>query len=61
MKDELQVAVVNFVNALSSLEEGVKEAKGELEKDGVIQRFEFTFELMWKTLKIFLYDEGIEM
>lgn len=60
MNDDLQVAVINFKKALSSLEQGIKEAKGELEKDGVIQRFEFTFELMWKTLKIFLYNEGIE-
>jgi len=60
MKDDLKVAVFNFNNALNSLESGIKEATGELEKDGVIQRFEFTFELMWKTLKIFLYDEGIE-
>ncbi len=60
MNDDLQVAVINFKKALSSLEQGIKEANGELEKDGVIQRFEFTFELMWKTLKIFLYNEGIE-
>ena len=51
MNDDLQVAVVNFKKALSSLEQGIKDAKGELEKDGVIQRFEFIFELMWKALK----------
>ncbi|MEO6695928.1 MAG: nucleotidyltransferase substrate binding protein [Ignavibacteria bacterium] len=60
MKDDLKVALHSFNNALTSLEQGLKEAKRELEKDGVIQRFEFTFELMWKSLKIFLYDEGIE-
>ncbi|MBE9541250.1 MAG: nucleotidyltransferase substrate binding protein [Proteobacteria bacterium] len=27
--------------------------------DGTIQRFEFTFELGWKTLKTFLEDQGI--
>lgn len=30
----------------------------DLEKDGVIQRFEFTFELTWKTLKDYLEDQG---
>ncbi|MDQ3021560.1 MAG: nucleotidyltransferase substrate binding protein [Bacteroidota bacterium] len=60
MKDELKIAVANFQNAFNSLENGIKEANGELQKDGVIQRFEFTFELLWKTLKIFLNDEGIE-
>lgn len=29
-----------------------------MEKDGVIKRFEFTFELAWKTLQDKLYDEG---
>jgi nucleotidyltransferase substrate binding protein (TIGR01987 family) len=29
-----------------------------LEKDGVIKRFEFTFELAWKTLQDKLYDQG---
>jgi nucleotidyltransferase substrate binding protein (TIGR01987 family) len=31
----------------------------ELEKDGVIQRFEFTFELVWKTMKDYLEDQGV--
>lgn len=29
-------------------------------KDGVIQRFEFTYELCWKLMKYFLEQEGIE-
>ena len=40
--------------------EGISQAQDELDKDGVIQRFEFTFELLWKALKIVLEGEGIE-
>ncbi len=31
----------------------------DLEKEGVIQRFEYTFELAWKTLKDYLEFRGI--
>jgi len=30
-----------------------------LEKEGLIQRFEYTFELAWKTLKDYLESQGI--
>lgn len=49
----------DFQNALKRLEEAVREAKSDLEIDGVIQRFEFTFELFWKLLKVYLETEGI--
>lgn len=29
--------------------------------DATIQRFEFTFEICWKTLKNFFFDQGIEV
>ena len=32
----------------------------EIVMDGTIQRFEFTFELFWKTLRRFLQREGID-
>lgn len=31
----------------------------ELEKEGIIQRFEYTFELAWKTLKDYIEYSGI--
>lgn len=59
MSDELKYSLGKFKNAIKRLDEGVKEAKDNLDRDGVIQRFEFTFELLWKTLRLFLLDEGI--
>lgn len=59
MKKEKALAVKKLEAAFKKLKDGVSKAKEELQKDGVIQRFEFTFELMWKALKIFLEEEGV--
>ena len=36
-------------------------ALSALEKEGVVQRFEYTFELAWKTLKDYLGHEGVSV
>lgn len=36
------------------------EVLNRLEQEGVIQRFEYTFELAWKTLKDLLFYEGYD-
>lgn len=59
MKNELDYSLSKLKEASARLIEGLKISKDELDEDGVIQRFEFTFELLWKTLKIFLEDRGI--
>lgn len=61
MENEYFYAVSKLKDAVSRLRQGILQASSELEKDGVIQRFEFTFELLWKTLKIFLAKEGLEV
>ena len=33
----------------------------QLQQEGLIQRFEYTFELLWKTLKDYLEHEGAEI
>jgi nucleotidyltransferase substrate binding protein (TIGR01987 family) len=49
----------NFEKAFLQLKEAVKkENLNELEKGGLIQRFEFTIELAWKVVKDFLEDKG---
>ena len=49
----------NFEKAFRQLKEAVeKENLNELEKNGLIQRFEFTIDLAWKVLKDFLEDKG---
>lgn len=58
-REELEYSVVKLKSALSQLKVGCDSAKTGLEEDGVIRRFKLTFELFWKTLKLFLREEGV--
>lgn len=52
----------NFEKAYKLLKEGIEtsgDISSKLEKEGIIQRFEYTFELAWKTLKDYLEYGGI--
>jgi nucleotidyltransferase substrate binding protein (TIGR01987 family) len=52
----------NFSRALTLLREALERQPENLtllEKEGVIQRFEYTFELAWKTLKDYLEAGGL--
>ena len=54
----------NFSRAYSLLREALEteiEELNDLEKEGVIQRFEFTFELSWNLLKDRLEEDGVVM
>src|SRR5690606_3494941 len=52
----------NFERALARLREALQHGPdnlNDLEKEGTIQRFEYTYELGWKTLKDFLQHSGV--
>jgi len=51
--------LTKLTEAFNRLKEGVSSAKNQLEIDGVLQRFEFTFELVWKTIQEYAKTQGI--
>ncbi len=51
----------NFKKALGQFEEAIKaDSKDRLAQEGLIQRFEYTFELAWKCLQDLLQERGFE-
>ena|SRR3989338_6677356 len=48
----------NFKKALVLYEEAMKPTMSRLEDEGLIQRFEYTFELAWKCLQDLLQEKG---
>ena len=51
-----KLKVKNFGNALITLEDILNEKETVIIRDATIQRFEYTFEAMWKALKFHLLD-----
>ena len=51
--------LISFEKALSKLDEALKAETSELIRDAAIQRFEFSYELMWKSLKHVLKESGV--
>jgi nucleotidyltransferase substrate binding protein (TIGR01987 family) len=47
-------------NALKRLQEAVAQPETSIVRDAVIQRFEFTFELVWKSLQLYLDHQGLD-
>lgn len=62
MNKKADQSMINFGKALQRLEEATEiSGHDALKIDGTIQRFEFTFELCWKTMKRILEIEGIQV
>ena len=58
---DIKMKLENFEKALVKLKDGIKQydSLNDLTRDGLIQRFEFTFELVWRTLKVIFEEEGV--
>ena len=46
----------SFEKALLQLSDALEESESPIVRDACLQRFEFSYELLWKTLKIFLEE-----
>ncbi len=60
--DKFQNKLNNFKNAVSRLHESIdayNDLKNDVIKDAVIQRFEFTTELAWKSTREYLLEQGL--
>jgi len=53
------VNLESLKKAHTTLKKFIESAHTEIEKAGVVQAFEFCYELAWKTIKRFLSNEGI--
>lgn len=60
--ERIKELFASFSDALRRLEESLREdiAQSSTLVDGTIQRFEFTFELAWKLLRLILLNDGVE-
>src|SRR3989337_3793326 len=59
MSSKFQAILHQFERAVGKFSDVLEQEKNEYIRDSAIQRFEFTFELAWKTLKAFLEEQGI--
>ncbi len=54
---KFEAIVMQFSRALGRLQEVVAMQKTDVVRDSAIQRFEFTLDLAWKTVKAFLEEK----
>lgn len=60
MSDKLRNLLRLLSRALSRLDLALAQPVNEFVRDSAIQRFEFTFELFWKSLKAYAEESGLE-
>jgi nucleotidyltransferase substrate binding protein (TIGR01987 family) len=59
MSNRLAERVSDFLTAVTRLEEALAQPENSFMCDATIQRFEFTYELAWKALKLWLETKDI--
>lgn len=59
MSNRLIERVSDFLTAVTRLEEALAQPENSFMRDATIQRFEFTYELAWKALKLWLETKDI--
>jgi len=59
--ERLVQRVIEFQSALKRLHEALIAPETDLVRDAVIQRFEFTYELAWKVMKLWLESKNIDV
>lgn len=55
------INITSLIKASNQFKKGLIKAESEQERGGVVQRFELTFELVWKILKKILAFKGINI
>lgn len=56
-----KIKLEELKSAFFRLKEGIAKVENDLDRDGVIQRFEFTFELVWKAIQEYARLSGLEV
>ena len=59
MEERFEERKKDLLKAVSRLKEGLNEEPSDIIIDGILHRFEFTFELAWKTMKDKLEYMGV--
>jgi nucleotidyltransferase substrate binding protein (TIGR01987 family) len=57
---KLERLIKDLKKANQRLKEAVKLSPTRIHRDATIQRFEFTFELTWKTIQEYIRDQGFD-